>query len=48
MVATAKEVGKTVIGILRALPEDFNIGDIYEHRPRTLTESDNTWFTLSP
>jgi itaconyl-CoA hydratase len=27
--------------------EDFNEGDIYEHRPgRTLTETDNTWFTL--
>ena len=27
--------------------EEFTIGDIYEHRPgRTLTESDNTWFTL--
>ena len=27
--------------------EDFKIGDIYEHRPgRTITESDNTWFTL--
>lgn len=27
--------------------EDFEIGDIYEHRPgRTITESDNTWFTL--
>ena len=27
--------------------EDFNVGDIYEHRPgRTLTETDNTWFTL--
>ncbi|MBM3389389.1 MAG: MaoC family dehydratase [Betaproteobacteria bacterium] len=27
--------------------EDFNIGDIYEHRPgRTITETDNTWFTL--
>ena len=27
--------------------EDFEIGDVYEHRPgRTLTESDNTWFTL--
>ena len=24
--------------------EDFNIGDIYEHRPgRTITQSDNTW-----
>jgi acyl dehydratase len=27
--------------------EDFNIGDIYEHRPgRTISETDNTWFTL--
>lgn len=27
--------------------EDFTIGDIYEHRPgRTVTETDNTWFTL--
>ena len=27
--------------------EDFEVGDVYEHRPgRTLTESDNTWFTL--
>jgi acyl dehydratase len=27
--------------------EDFVVGDIYEHRPgRTLTETDNTWFTL--
>ncbi len=27
--------------------EDFEIGAIYEHRPgRTLTEVDNTWFTL--
>ncbi len=27
--------------------EDFNVGDIYEHRPgRTVTEADNTWFTL--
>ena len=27
--------------------EDFEIGDIYEHRPgRTVTQSDNTWFTL--
>ncbi len=27
--------------------EDFTVGDIYEHRPgRTITESDNTWFTL--
>jgi itaconyl-CoA hydratase len=27
--------------------EDFRVGDIYEHRPgRTITETDNTWFTL--
>ena len=27
--------------------EDFNIGDVFEHRPgRTITETDNTWFTL--
>jgi acyl dehydratase len=27
--------------------EDFSVGDIYEHRPgRTLTETENTWFTL--
>ena len=27
--------------------EEFEIGDVYEHRPgRTITESDNTWFTL--
>lgn len=27
--------------------DDFRVGDVYEHRPgRTITESDNTWFTL--
>lgn len=27
--------------------EDFVIGDLYEHRPgRTISEADNTWFTL--
>jgi acyl dehydratase len=27
--------------------EDFAVGDIYEHRPgRTITETENTWFTL--
>jgi acyl dehydratase len=27
--------------------EDFQAGDVYEHRPgRTITETDNTWFTL--
>jgi len=27
--------------------EDFQVGDVYEHRPgRTISESDNVWFTL--
>jgi acyl dehydratase len=27
--------------------EDFQVGDVYEHRPgRTITQTDNTWFTL--
>jgi len=27
--------------------EEFKVGDVYEHRPgRTITETDNTWFTL--
>ena len=27
--------------------EEFEVGDVYEHRPgRTIGESDNTWFTL--
>ena len=27
--------------------EDFDVGDVYEHRPgRTISETDNTWFTL--
>ena len=27
--------------------EEFTVGDIYEHRPgRTITETDNIWFTL--
>jgi acyl dehydratase len=27
--------------------EDFGVGDVYEHRPgRTITETENTWFTL--
>ena len=36
---------------IRAQPgrsyEDFTVGDVYEHRPgRTISEADNTWFTL--
>lgn len=27
--------------------DDFAVGDVYEHRPgRTITETDNVWFTL--
>jgi itaconyl-CoA hydratase len=27
--------------------EEFTVGDVYEHRPgRTISEADNTWFTL--
>ena len=48
MVAVAKKVGKNRYreSYGRYL-EDFSIGDVYEHRPgRTITESENTWFTL--
>lgn len=48
MVAEAKEVGSNRYreSYGRSL-EDFKVGDVYEHRPgRTITESDNTWFTL--
>lgn len=48
MVAEAKSVGNNRYreSYGRYL-EDFTVGDIYEHRPgRTITESDNTWFTL--
>ena len=48
MVAEAKEVGPNRYRESdgRYL-EDFKVGDVYEHRPgRTITESDNTWFTL--
>lgn len=48
MVAVAKKVGENRYreSFGRAY-EDFNVGDIYEHRPgRTITETENTWFTL--
>lgn len=48
MVAEAKPVGEQRYreSYGRYL-EDFNVGDVYEHRPgRSITESDNTWFTL--
>jgi itaconyl-CoA hydratase len=48
MVVTSKQVGpnrwRESFG---RYYEDFTVGDIYEHRPgRTLSETDNTWFTL--
>ena len=48
MIARAKEVasGRYRESVGRYF-EDFTVGDTYEHRPgRTITESDNTWFTL--
>ena len=44
----AKPVGGTrTRETFRRYYEDFHVGDIYEHRPgRTITETDNTWFTL--
>ena len=48
MIAQAKEVGdKRYRESYGRYFEDFEIDDVYEHRPgRTITESDNTWFTL--
>jgi len=48
MVAEAKEVGpKRYRESYGRYLEDFQVGDVYEHRPgRTISESDNTWFTL--
>jgi acyl dehydratase len=48
MVAEARKVGE---GRYREsygrYLEDFVVGDVYEHRPgRTISETDNTWFTL--
>jgi len=48
MVQTAKQIGpnryRETFG---RYYEDFEIGHIYEHRPgRTISEADNTWFTL--
>ena len=48
MVAQAKAVGNQRFreSYGRYL-EDFTVGDVYEHRPgRTISETDNTWFTL--
>ena len=48
MTQTAKDVGERRIReTFGRYFEDFHEGDIYEHRPgRTITETDNTWFTL--
>jgi itaconyl-CoA hydratase len=48
MVQNVKQVGeKRFRETFGRYYEDFIIGDIYEHRPgRTISEADNTWFTL--
>jgi len=48
MVAIAREVapGRWRASAGRCF-EEFTVGDVYEHRPgRTISEADNTWFTL--
>lgn len=48
MVQNVKQVGpKTFRETFGRYFEDFEIGHIYQHRPgRTISEVDNTWFTL--
>ena len=48
MVVIAKEIGKNRYRESQGRYfEEFEIGDVYEHRPgRTISETDNTWFTL--
>jgi itaconyl-CoA hydratase len=48
MVATMKPVGGSRLReSYGRYFEDFEVGVTYEHRPgRTITEADNTWFTL--
>ncbi|MGH8261808.1 MAG: MaoC family dehydratase [Steroidobacteraceae bacterium] len=48
MTVTSKSVGPSRYRqSLGRCYEDFVVGDIYEHRPgRTISETDNTWFTL--
>jgi acyl dehydratase len=48
MVHTAKQVGQQRYRETFGRHfEDFEVGDVYEHRPgRTITATDNTWFTL--
>ncbi len=48
MVQVAKEIGpQRYRESFGRYYEDFTVGDTYEHRPgRTITATDNTWFTL--
>ncbi|GBE43378.1 MAG TPA: MaoC family dehydratase [Rhizobiales bacterium] len=48
MVAEAKKVGEARYReSYGRYFEEFKVGDVYEHRPgRTISEADNTWFTL--
>ncbi|RYF84142.1 MAG: MaoC family dehydratase [Comamonadaceae bacterium] len=48
MVQTVKQVGENRYReTFGRYYEDFNVGDIYEHRPgRTITQNENIWFTL--
>jgi itaconyl-CoA hydratase len=48
MAGTAKEVGPNQYReSFGRYYEEFVVGDVYEHRPgRTITETENTWFTL--
>ena len=48
MVAIAREIGpRRFRASAGRCFEEFTVGDIYEHRPgRTISEADNTWFTL--
>ena len=48
MVSRAKEVGpRRYRESAGRYYEEFELGDVYEHRPgRTLSETDNTWFSL--
>jgi acyl dehydratase len=47
MVQTAKRVGENrTRETFGRYYEDFKIGEIYERPGRTISETDNTWFTL--
>jgi acyl dehydratase len=48
MVSRAKEVGpRRYRESAGRYYEEFELGDVYEHRPgRTLSDTDNTWFSL--